>query len=93
MTLAVVSHPEILVVQLKRFEYNRDENASARLDTKIKFPLELNYVPDETYSLVAVGRHEGSSMHAGHYFAWGSIRKDVVEVQRQPRDTYAELLG
>ena len=67
-TLTPNSYPEILTIQLKRFK--ESDGRWARLDTKINYPVKLKYFRDQTYSLVAVGRHTGSSMHAGHYFAW-----------------------
>ena len=70
-TLSVSSYPEILVVQLKRFKFSRDNNISTRVDTKIKYPAQLDYYrnPDQSYRLVAVGRHVGH-IDNGHYFAW-----------------------
>ena len=77
----VLPLPPVLIIQLKRFTYERYSND--KIDTHIEFPLEhldLNaYVaetdlrrtqPSALYRLVAVSNHTGS-LTSGHYVTYG----------------------
>ena len=73
--------PEILIIQLKRFEYNLSSNTRVKVNSEYHFPLELdissvmeNNSYDENianpyiYDLIGIVMHMGSAV-AGHYFS------------------------
>jgi len=74
--------PEVLVIHLKRFSYNRYWRD--KIDTLIEFPVKgldmTNYVINEKhgvamYDLIAVSNHYGG-MGGGHYTAYGKNKDD-----------------
>eukprot|EP01017_Pseudomicrothorax_dubius_P050902 TRINITY_DN9709_c0_g1_i1.p1 TRINITY_DN9709_c0_g1~~TRINITY_DN9709_c0_g1_i1.p1 ORF type:complete len:476 (+),score=64.18 TRINITY_DN9709_c0_g1_i1:104-1531(+) len=81
-------YPNILILQLKRFEYRN--GVPQKLDTMIKYPLRgLNvgkyfknphYKASSIYDLFAVVCHTGSA-ESGHYYV--NIFTDPIEEERQ----------
>lgn len=68
--------PKILVVQLRRFEYDRHTNAMGKNPVQIDFPSTLDLSPFAEnnervlYHLKSVVQHQGSLDH-GHYIGYG----------------------
>jgi len=74
--------PEVLIISLKRFSYNRF--LRDKIDVHVDFPIEgLDLTPyviapghgKAIYDLIAVSNHYGG-MGGGHYTAYGKNRKD-----------------
>lgn len=74
--------PEILIISLKRFSYNRYWRD--KIDVPVQFPIEgLDMTPfviapghgKAVYDLIAVSNHYGG-MGGGHYTAYGKNRTD-----------------
>ncbi|XP_041363916.1 LOW QUALITY PROTEIN: ubiquitin carboxyl-terminal hydrolase 36-like [Gigantopelta aegis] len=73
--LSVHKHPNVLTIQLKRFDYNR---TTGKITRHIEFPDKLNIRPylsqrqgePVLYSLNAVLVHSGQHCHSGHYFSY-----------------------
>lgn len=88
LTLVPKSYPAILMIQFKRFK--QVGGRLVRLDTRITYPVQLNYFTNHPYTLVAVGRHVGGTrIDHGHYLAWvryGRVwwRCDDEKVERIP---------
>ncbi|KAK4782699.1 hypothetical protein SAY86_007073 [Trapa natans] len=64
--------PQILVIQLKRFNYIEQLGRNKKLSYRVAFPLELKLIDyveeaDAVYSLFAVVVHMGSGSSHGHY--------------------------
>ena len=85
--MSIWEHPNVLVIQLKRFENNK--GTLTKISTPVSFPVELNIEPfitpihkrgKYTYSLYAVANHSGS-VNGGHYYAYckNSIDKKWYE--------------
>ncbi|KAI8967242.1 hypothetical protein BDF20DRAFT_1004934 [Mycotypha africana] len=73
--------PPVLSIQLKRFEHGL---TSSKIETKIRFPVELNLTPyttskdkeeDNIYTLFAVVNHQGK-MDTGHYTMYAKHRNE-----------------
>ena len=71
----IESAPNVLTVQLKRFEYGA---YGRKVDKHVKFPSTLDLTPymrapacqPGEYSLYAVLVHSGHSTHSGHYYSF-----------------------
>jgi len=79
----ICAAPTYLIVTLMRFSYNAQSGSHSKIFTDIQYPLILSIpvraaVPEsavngfreETYGLVGVIVHSGSSSDAGHYFCY-----------------------
>lgn len=79
----ICAAPTYLIVTLMRFSYNAQNGSHSKIFTDIQYPLILSIpvrsaVPEsvadgfhhETYGLVGVIVHSGSSSDAGHYFCY-----------------------
>ena len=71
--------PEILIIQLKRFEYNLKTTEREKINSKFNFSHELDFSPvmangsPITYSLCGVVQHTGTA-NGGHYFS--DVKRD-----------------
>ncbi len=75
--------PRVLIIQLKRFNYNKENKEEKKIKTSISFPtqnLDLkdfitqNDSDDNTkYDLIGIAFHRGRSLKGGHYI---SLSKD-----------------
>jgi len=76
--MTIVKPPEVLVIQLKRFEYDKSSKKKEKIEESMKFPVrDLNlseYLHENvkgksvTYDLFGVINHDGS-LSSGHYTA------------------------
>jgi len=75
-----LSLPPVLMLHLKRFEYDVQKDAMNKINDRYEFPLELNLNPyvaddspeknrDHTYELFSVLVHSGD-LSGGHYYAF-----------------------
>jgi ubiquitin carboxyl-terminal hydrolase 7 len=81
------SFPEVLHLQLKRFEYDVERDAMAKINTRYEFPEYFDATPylsedaDKsepcTYQLHSVLVHSGD-LNAGHYYAFIRPEKDGI---------------
>ena len=73
--LSLNTTPDVLVISLKRFEFNPDTGETKKLCTAIEFPeiLDLSDIVTDpnkkqsTYSLYAISNHIGQRFQQGHY--------------------------
>ena len=63
----IVLEPSTMIIQLKRYEYDRDEDAICKKHNKIIFPIKLKLPKGSSYSLCSAISHIGSSPSEGHY--------------------------
>lgn len=71
----IVEAPEILIIQLKRFEYNLALQTREKVNDRFEFPSELDIAPikedasePELFDLIGIVVHSGSA-ESGHYFS------------------------
>ncbi|XP_072553621.1 ubiquitin carboxyl-terminal hydrolase 47-like [Paramormyrops kingsleyae] len=62
----LVSYPEVLTLQLKRFDFDYNYMMYMKNDCKVEIPLQLQ-VSQELYKLYAIIEHRGS-VKSGHYY-------------------------
>lgn len=81
----IVDYPEILCIQLKRFQYNENTYSNKKLMYQIGFTKELR-IPSNEYegndfffTLFAVVIHIGSSLESGHYISIGRTEKGWIK--------------
>ncbi|KAG4097150.1 cysteine proteinase [Neocallimastix lanati (nom. inval.)] len=81
--LVFASLPKILIIQLKRIEFDSETSKPSKIDKKIEFPLKNLDLSKYTYhfyngqsykyDLIAVTNHYGFSTEHGHYKAYTKI--------------------
>jgi len=77
----VLTHPNVLVLFLKRFRYNK---VSSKISTPVQLPLELNleeFLKEKTpcfYSLKSFVSHSGG-VRGGHYIAYCKVGENWFE--------------
>jgi ubiquitin carboxyl-terminal hydrolase 48 len=74
MTKRLLTSPQVLLIHLKRFEYNKDTNVYSRINSYVDVPMELDLATlanggEGKYKLQGVMHHLGSSLDSGHYVA------------------------
>ena len=80
-SLRLENLPRVLTIQLKRFRYSSD-GVREYVKDYIAYPKQLRMDTfcksgaAAVYNLVAVGRHSGVSLDAGHFFAWAKHQFD-----------------
>ena len=66
-TSKIFLEPSTLILQLKRYEYSRNEQKSTKINKKMMCPKTLNLPSGSTYSLCSVVNHIGETPAEGHY--------------------------
>lgn len=65
--------PSILVIQLKRFLFDKDDGTCRKVNTRIKIPLNIDLQAfqeggqETAYELLSIVNHVGKEFHEGHY--------------------------
>jgi ubiquitin C-terminal hydrolase len=61
--------PNVMVITLKRFEYNRQTRKISKIDTDVEFPHRLEF-GQQAYKLCSFVNHTGKSFDGGHYYTY-----------------------
>ena len=64
----IVKWPRVLLIQLKRWDYNTRTQTRTKNNALVQFPLTHTVSPDIVFTLKSIFVHEGHA-HAGHYTA------------------------
>jgi ubiquitin C-terminal hydrolase len=77
--IQIMDLPDVLIIQLKRFKYNKDSDSTTKISTTIKFPFtnfdikkytsDVYMIKNTIYSLYAVSNHMGTC-NCGHYTSY-----------------------
>ncbi|RKP34582.1 hypothetical protein BJ085DRAFT_18031, partial [Dimargaris cristalligena] len=79
--LTIYQTPEVLTIQLKRFDFGHSMFGGGKINKHIEYPETLDLAPyispsrkgvemNTRYSLYGVLVHSGSSCHSGHYYCY-----------------------
>ena len=63
----IVLEPSTLILQLNRYEYNREQNQTLKKHNQIECPKKVTMPNGSSYSLSSVVNHIGDSPKEGHY--------------------------
>ncbi|KAK8884118.1 Ubiquitin carboxyl-terminal hydrolase 34 [Tritrichomonas musculus] len=93
--MKIVKCPKILVIQLRRFEYNRDMQTNVKINSRFEFPERLNIISllseekNAYYTLHSIICHYGNGQNNGHYYSLirdkknGPTHYDIFTVEDQ----------
>jgi ubiquitin carboxyl-terminal hydrolase 36/42 len=68
-TYEITQLPSVMVMTLKRFEYNRQTGKISKIDRDVTFPNRLDF-GQQTYKLCSFVNHKGKSFDGGHYYTY-----------------------
>ena len=74
-TLEFAKLPNVMVITLKRFEYNRQTAKISKIDTDVLFPKRLE-IGQQGYKLCSFVNHTGS-FDGGHYYTYAETGENV----------------
>ena len=81
-TSSIIIEPQTLIIQLNRYEYDREQKITTKKHAKIKSPKTLTLTQGSTYSLCSFINHQGSTPQEGHY---------NLVLYNEPRDSFVLL--
>jgi len=66
-SVATILEPDVMIIQMKRFEYDNKNKVTNKKHNHLFCPLTLKMERGSSYTLRAIVNHIGSSPNQGHY--------------------------